>query len=115
MIKYIKINMRLILNIIGVKVLGGCYPLNRGMSRRVMRMEGTGRVGMKMLMMRAGMGMINTINNIMGKHRGKASMGSLLDKDKDRGRGMVGSMEVLFRRLIWLDDMFICTNDLLPW
>lgn len=97
MIKYIKINMRLIHNIIGVKVRGGCYLPSMGMSRMVMRMEGEiGRVGMKMLMMRGGMGMINMINNIM--ERGKGSMGSLLDKD--RVRGTVGSVELVFRRLI---------------
>jgi hypothetical protein len=95
MIKCIKINMRLILNIIGVKVLGGCYLLNRGMSRMVMRMEGTGRVGMRMLMMRGGMGMISMINNITG--RGKGSMGSLLDKDRVRVRGMAGSLGVVCR------------------
>jgi len=100
MIKYIKINMRLILNIIGERVLGGCCLLNRGMSRMVMRMEGgIGRVGMKMLMMRGVMGMISMINSIMGKHRGKASMGSLLDKDMDmvKVKGMLGSLGVVCR------------------
>jgi hypothetical protein len=95
MIKYIKINMRLILNIIGERVRGVCYPHNRGMSRMVMRMEGTGRVGMKMLMMRGGMGMISMINNVMERDRG--SMGSLLDKDRGMGRvmGMPGSAGVV--------------------
>jgi hypothetical protein len=94
MIKCIKINMRLILNIIGARVLGGCYLLNRGMNRKDMEEE-IGRVGMRMLMMRGGMGMINTINNIMG--RGKGSMGLLLDKDTDkvRDRGMLGSVGVV--------------------
>jgi hypothetical protein len=90
MIKCIKINMRLIPNIIGVRVLGACYLLNRGMSRRDMRMEGAiGRVGMKMLMMRGGMGMISMVSRSMVE-RGmvRDNMGSLLDKD----RGMVGSL-----------------------
>jgi hypothetical protein len=95
MIKSIKINMRLILNIIGVRVRGVCYLLNRGMSRMAMRMEGTGRAGMKMLMMRGGMGMISMINNTTG--RGKGSMGSLLDKDRVRVRGTVGSVGLVCR------------------
>ena len=94
MIKYIKINMRLIHNIIGVRVLGGCYR-NRVINKKDTEGE-IGRVGMKMLMMRGGMGMSNMINNIMG--RGKGNMGSLLDKD--RVRGTVGSVELVFRRLI---------------
>lgn len=100
MIKYIKINMKLILNIIGERVQGGCCLLNRFMSRKVMRMAaGIGRVGMKMLMMIEGMGMINMINNITERDRGRGNMGSLLDKDmhRARGTGMVGSVGVVSR------------------
>jgi hypothetical protein len=104
MIKYIKINMRLILNIIGVKVLGGCYPLNRAMSRMAMRMEGEiGRVGMRMLMMRGGMGMISMVSRSMaGRGMVRDNMGSLLDKD----RGMVGSLRVVYRLTLY--DLMIC-------
>ena len=97
MIKYIKINMRLIHNIIEVRVRGECYQ-NRVILRKDTEGE-IGRVGMKMLMMRGGMGMISMINNIMGKHRGRGSMGSLLDKDKDRVKvkGILGSLGVVCR------------------
>jgi hypothetical protein len=97
MIKCIKISMRLILNIIGVKVLGGCYLLNRGMSRMAMRMEGAiGRVGMKMLMMRGGMGMISMVSRSMvGMGMVRDNMGLLLAKDRVRGRGMVGSVRLV--------------------
>jgi hypothetical protein len=104
MIKYIKINMRLILNIIAVRALGGCYPHNRGMSRMDMRMEGAiGRVGMKMLMMRGGMGVISMVSRSMVRMgMVRDNMGSLLDKD----RGMVGSPRVVYRLTLY--DLMIC-------
>jgi hypothetical protein len=104
MIKYIKINMRLIHNIIAVRALGGCYLLNRGMSRMGMRMEGAiGRVGMRMLMMRGGMGMISMVSRSMVE-RGmvRDNIGSLLDKD----RGMVGRLRVVYRLTLY--DLMIC-------
>jgi len=101
MIKYTKINMRLIHNTIEVKVRGGCYLPNKVILRKDTE-GGIGRVGMKMLMMRGGMGMINMINNIMG--RGKGNMGSLLDKD--RVRGTVGSVELVCRLTLY--DLMIC-------